>query len=455
MFGLVRSLQQGGALRFVKDTFTTFSAQITSVLLGMAATVVVARALGPSGNGVYSLVVLVSTFLTLLGNLGIGSANLYYGGKRRYDYALLASNSVFSALALGLLVSVLFLAYFFACRPSFLSEVDPLYVAAAVGVLPLSLLTSYLASILLGQGRIRQYNLLQVMPRTTSLLLMLVLLLGFGAGMLGVVVAWVCGVLITAVLSMGLVFAVARIRRGFDFHVFKDSLRFGVQGYLGNVVQFMNYRVDMVMVAYFMGASDVGYYSISVAMAEALWYFPAAVGTNVVARTPRLTDEEANRTTPRICRTTFFITLLAALSLFGLSRYVVLWFYGSEFLPAVRPFWYLLPGVVALSICKVLSNELTGRGKPWINTAIAVVSLAVNVPLNMVLIPRMGIAGASLSSTVSYFVTAIVTLMAFMRVSGKGWSETIVVRVEDLRLYAGVLGTLANRIRVAADGSRD
>jgi len=442
-------------LRFVKDTLSTFAAHVASVLLGIAATIVIARVLGPSGNGAYALIILVPTLLALVCNMGIGIANLYFGGKKKYDISQLVSNSLISALVLGLLATTIFLAYFFAFSPSFLSEVEPLHVVVAVTMVPLSLLTTYLAFILLGEGRIRQYNLLQIAPRSTSLVLVLVLLLAFGVGVLGTVVAWACGILITAVLSVLMILRLTRIGWSFDLQVFRDSLRFGVQGYMGNVIQFLNYRVDMLMVAHFLSVSFVGYYSISVAMAEALWYFPAAVGTIILSRTPRLSLDEANKTTPVICRNTFFITILAALALFGMSRYVVLLFFGSEFLPAVRPLWYLLPGVVALSICKVLSNELTGRGKPMINTLIAGASLTVNVPLNLLLIPRMGIAGAAVASTVSYSVSAVVTLVIFMVISGNSWSDTLIIKHGDLRFYAGFFGSLRDWIRARTNGSRD
>jgi len=442
-------------LKFVRDTLTTFSAQIASVLLGIAATVVIARVLGPSGNGAYALVILVPTLLALVGNLGIGISNLYFGGKKKYDFAQLASNSLISALILGLLSSAAFVAYFFVFRPSFLSEVEPLHVVLAVAMVPFSLLTSYLACILLGQGRIRQYNLLQVAPRASSLALILLLLLAFRGEVLAAVAAWCVGILVTASISVLLVLKATRIRWSFQPRVFKDSLRFGVQGYLGNVFQFLNYRVDMLMVAYFMSVSYVGYYSIAVAMAEALWYFPGAVGTMILSRTPGLTAEEANKTTPRICRTTFFITIVSALALLGLSRYFVMLLFGSEFLPAVKPLWYLLPGVVALSICKVLSNELAGRGKPIINAVVAGISLGVNIPMNLLLIPRMGIAGAALASTISYSVSAVVTLVAFMRISGNGWFDTLIIKVEDVRLYASLFARVGNRIRTVAIGSRE
>jgi len=441
-------------LKFIKDTLTTFTAQIIAVVLALVVTIVVARVLGPSGKGAYALIILIPTLLALVGNLGIGIASVYYGGKKKYDWADLASNSLVSAVALGIPLALAFLAYFLVFHPSFLRDIEPHYIVIALLIVPFSLLTGYFSMILLGQGRIRQYNLLQVAPGVVSLVLILTLLLAFRGGILGVIIASVTAALVSALLSALLVRKATRITWAFHPGVFKESLRFGVQGYLSNVIQFLNYRLDMLMVAYFMTTASVGYYSISVAMAETLWYFPAAVGTIIFARTPGLSAEEANRTTPRICRNTLFITALAALALLGLSRYIIPIFWGSAFLPALKPLWILLPGIVALVIWKVLANEMAGRGKPIINAYAAGVSLAVNVLLNLLLIPRWGISGAAFASSVSYTVTAVIVLTAFLRISKNSWVDTVVVKPQDLRIYTGVLAKINSRFQLATGNSR-
>ena len=114
---------------------------------------------------------------------------------------------------------------------------------------------------------------------------------------------------------------------------------------------------------------------------------------------------------------------------------VILLLYGSEFLPSVRPLWILLPGIVSLSVYKVLGNEIAGRGKPVINSIALGVSLVVNFFLNWLLIPRWGISGAAFASTVSYTVTAVMTLVVFTKMSGNSWFDTIVVKGEDLKIY--------------------
>jgi O-antigen/teichoic acid export membrane protein len=326
------------------------------------------------------------------------------------------------------------------------------WVLIALFTVPLSLLTSYFGFTLLGQKRIRAYNVIQLAPSPLNLVLLAVVL-WFNGGVFGVVLVSAITTGFAAVLSFMLVLRETRITWSFHPRLFINSVRFGMQGHLSNIIQFLNYRLDMLMVASFMDVAFVGYYSIAVAMAETLWLVPGTVGTVIFARTIGLSSEEANKTTPRICRNTLLITLLGALALFVLSRYIILLLYGSDYLPAVRPLWILLPGIVSLSIGKVLCNEITARGKPIINTISTGVSLAVNAALNLLLIPRWGIAGAAFASTVSYTVTAIVTLVAFTRISGNSWFDTIVVKREDLKAYTSLAASARSRILAATRGS--
>lgn len=71
----------------------------------------------------------------------------------------------------------------------------------------------------------------------------------------------------------------------------------------------------MFIVNYFVGVTNVGLYSIAVAIAELLWYVPQAVATILFPRTAATGAEKAKLFTPKVCRNTFLITLVAALGL--------------------------------------------------------------------------------------------------------------------------------------------
>ncbi len=426
-------------MKFIRDILITFSTQIVTVIFDVGVSIVIARALGAEGKGAYSLVILVVALLAVFGNLGIHVANVYFGGSGKHDWTRLASNSLVLAVGLGVLLAVGFLAYFHIFQPSFLRDVDPRCLVLAAPVVPLNLLVTYFTWILLGQNRIKEYNLVLLAQSGAFAVLVLLVLLAVRGGIFGTVAAWASGVLVAAILSILLVYRTTNVKWSFYPQLFRESIKFGVQGYLGSIISFLSYRLNMLLVAFFMSATFVGYYSISITMAEALWNLSGAVGTVVFARTPGMKTEEANLSTPRICRNTLFLTFIASLLLFVLSRYIILVLFGSAFLPALKPMWILLPGVVVFSVARVLSSEITGRGKPIVGTILAGTSLVVNIPLSILLIPRMGISGASLASTIAYGVSTVVVLAYFLRISKNSWVDTLLLKREDLKIYRSAL----------------
>ena len=406
------------------------------VALTFGVGIIIARVLGPEGKGAYSLIILVPSMLSVIGNLGIGIANAYFSGKKKYELSDIASNSVILALMLGIATTITFLVYYHIFQPSFLRDAQPKEaLALATMILPLMILTVYFNNMLLGLGRIKEFNLVSLAHTAAFLPLVLFFLFVFKLNVFNVVIAWAVAALVTSILSILLVTRVAKIHWSFHTSIFKESVKYGSQGYAGNLFQFLSYRLDMFIVAFFLSASFVGYYSVAVSLTEALWYFPAAVGTVIFAKTVGASPEEANKSTPIICRNTIMLTVLAAILLFATGKYIIILLFGAAFAPALQPLQILLPGMVAFSICKVLGNEILGRGKPIINTINVAISLAISIPLDLVLIPRIGIAGAALATTISYLASAIFSIVAFTRISGVNWIDVLIPKFEDLKFY--------------------
>ena len=113
----------------------------------------------------------------------------------------------------------------------------------------------------------------------------------------------------------------------------------------------------------------------------------------------------------------------------------------------------ILPGIVAYSVVAVLSRYITGRGRPGTGTLILVAGLALNIGANLFLIPRYGIRGAAAASSLSYIVTAALTLVVFHRLSGRGLRETLVIRRSDIQALMAAARALIDRARRQADRS--
>jgi O-antigen/teichoic acid export membrane protein len=128
-----------------------------------------------------------------------------------------------------------------------------------------------------------------------------------------------------------------------------------------------------------------------------------------------------------------FLGGAAALILAVFGGPVVRLLYGAEYLPAVRPMYVLLAGVVMVGVTRVLMRYFTSVNRHEHNVYIVATSLAVNVTLNLVLIPRFGIMGAAAASLATYVLQGVWALILFTRITRTGLRETLVVGAADAR----------------------
>jgi Na+-driven multidrug efflux pump len=99
----------------------------------------------------------------------------------------------------------------------------------------------------------------------------------------------------------------------------------------------------------------------------------------------------------------------------------------------------LLPGIFFFSISKILAQDLVGRGFPQYASVAATISLVAIIILDLLLIPRFGINGASLASTISYFLSAIIILYLFKKESQVKLWDILIIKANDLAEYKRII----------------
>lgn len=70
----------------------------------------------------------------------------------------------------------------------------------------------------------------------------------------------------------------------------------------------------------------------------------------------------------------------------------------------------------------------------------------INIPLNLWLIPKWGIAGAAFASSVAYIIATIVVIIAFVKISQKSWSDILIIKKIDFQDYKNILFKIRKRI---------
>lgn len=425
-----RSLTSGSTITFISNIFT--------FALGLCASIIVARVLGPTNKGIYALIVLMPAILLKFGTLGIEASNVYFSGNRKYTISSIGSNSLFYGLSLGFaLIFIFWIVSKTEIYQNFISSknLNASYIWLLMLTLPFSLVSGFFNSILVGREKVVQFNCLRILGICLQVLFLVILLILLDLGVLGAVLVSVVVCPINVALMIVFVNKIEKVKFSFNARLLSDSLKYGTKAYFGNLAQFLNYRLDIFLVAYFLTTADVGYYALAVGIAEKLWMLPGSITTILFPRVSSIKIKDANNLTPRVSRNTLPIMLLLALGLLLICKPVIRIMYGSLYFPSVKPFMLLLPGIVALSVSKLFTADLAGRGKPEFGTLAAFISLAVNIPLNIYLIPRWGIAGAAFSSTVAYSLASLISLIAFLKISGNSLLDTLIIKKQDIQTY--------------------
>ncbi|PIZ56649.1 hypothetical protein COY23_02805 [bacterium (Candidatus Torokbacteria) CG_4_10_14_0_2_um_filter_35_8] len=413
-----------------------FIRQFIVCFLGAMAGVILARVLGVEGKGAYALVLLVPKMAVTLGNLGIRGANIYFLGKKEKEERNIIANSLFLAFIIGLFIIFIIFIIFSPLRENFFSGVPQNYLYFGIFSIPFLLLSSYFNGVIIAKDLIKKLVVKDVVINVISLLLLGLTVWYFKLGLIAALVVWFIILVVDAFINFVFVNQASRkIKWRFSVPVFKESIVYGLKIYLGNLVQFLNYRLDMFLVSFFMGVRFVGFYSIAVSLAELIWYFPDSFATMLFPRVSSSSEKENNRFTPLVTRNVALLLLIEILFILVTGRFVVWLLYGEGFFPSLRPFYFLLPGVLILGFGKILSADLAGRGKPVINAYISIVALFINISLNIYLIPKMGMSGAALASTISYTVTGILTIIYFIKLTGCKLSKILFVQKEDFAYY--------------------
>ena len=426
----------------MRDAVVTALSRVVLAAVVVATDFILARALGPAAKGRLTLILLFSQLAALVVGLGLDRAlGVTVARSRQTARSAFANAILWTAVIGGLSVIASLVAYGVPGSSQFVPPRGPLtavlpnlsgqqFLFAALA-LPGELFFSLGLLGLLGRQRVLEYNAVRVLRRAVLLLLMVAV-----AAIASLSLDIVLVLNLLALVAAGGIVVWSAAREGVlgirpDAPLLGEQLRFGLRSVVGTLAERLLFRADAFLLNLFIGPVATGVYSVASGLAETLWYLPHAVGSVLFSRAVG-EDRQANRVATALARGTIALELLAAVPVLLLAPLAVEIVYGPAFVEAGFALRAMLPGVVAYGLVAVLSQFIVARGAPGRYTLVLSLGLAVNVALNLLLIPRLGTVGAGLASSASYILTAVFVLIVFQRLSGAGLRETLVLRREDV-----------------------
>jgi len=399
---------------YLKKSMVTYASQLVRLMLLAASNVVIARFLGPSGKGVLSLIMSFLAMTLMIGMFGVDEANVYYISSKKASHKHVFVNGIFHAIIVSGICIAAFLVFsnWFVTHP--LKSIDVKYYYMVVALVPLFFVNQHAKSILLGHRAIYKYNIF-VITQFVILFLGYLLLVPM-YGILGGVLAIVISAAVLAVLGLTFLLGYGGPGMSIDFSLLKKSYSFGVRSQLGIIFSFLNQRLDLFFVNYFLNPYHVGIYAIAVAVGELPWHLPSAVATVLFPWIADMKKEDATRLTAYVLRNTIFVTFVLVVILALSGRLVISILFGSAFKESVLLLYVLLPGILALGITRILGGYFQGIGRPELGTLMVSFSFVETIILDLLLIPRLGALGAAIASSISYISSSVVGLVIFSRI---------------------------------------
>lgn len=423
-------------LSFSTNIIWTFGVRLAMVVNSVVAGIVVARWLGAEGVGKLAVINVAVTTLVQLGSLGLPSANTYFIAKDINRFRRAALNSLLFAIIGGGVLAFALVAIT-TSRPSWFGLVAPdLFRIAAISI-PFQLLTLIGLNVFLALGKVREFNLLDLVGQSFVLINALIALLILHAGLQTLVTLnTATAACVGAIIVLLLIITAQKLPNAEkawtpDSVLLAQMVKYGIKSHLSILAGALIFRADLLVVNHFRGASEAGVYSLASQMATMLMMLPSVIATLLFPRVTAEQDRTGN-TTCVVTRHTAVVMFVCCLSAAPLS-FILPLFYGVAFADATYQLLILLPGVYLIGLQSVLVQHFNAMGLPKMIPTFWLITLVVNLIMVFGLVPKFGARGAAVASTLSYTLISFLMITYFLIDTRRSLSELFVLRNVEFR----------------------
>jgi len=419
--GVALGAQSRPALRSLRrDSVQMISFNGLGLLASVVSGVVLARALGVDGRGAVSAVLVGPSLTTVVFAMGCSPAAAYHFARHPADGSRLFSTWLVMLVPLIVIGSVAL----YALLPVLLAAQSASTISIArwaVLCVPIGPLSELVYGMLLGDHDFQSYNVLRFAQLAILALGYVLLAL---TGHLTVV-----GALIVNGVSGGvsLVIGGARVLRRVglarpSLALARSTFWYGLRAHGTNTGAVANERLDLLLVPAFVGAASVGLYSVASSIS---WIVIALASACYALVLPVAIRQGAggHRTVLASLWATLLLATLLALGLLLTAGPAIALVYGAGFNAAVTPLLVLLPGSVLYAGTRVLWSGLYSVNRPGLAALAQIPGVVITVAGLAVLLPRIGIDGAALVSSVAYTVLFATSLVMYRRAAKLTWAQ--------------------------------
>jgi O-antigen/teichoic acid export membrane protein len=402
------------------------------LLLQFILTILISKLSGPEGLGIFTLVTVNANLSSIFTSLGISSGIGFQASKNDISTRALLKLTWLSSSIQLMLVLIIEIIVFLISGKFFIWN-SSWYLFGFAGIIlffTISISEKYFA-LYNGYFQLNKYNLI-----VTTITGLIVLICSI----------WLFILKKVPIESILIVFVFANVVQVILLHFFlsyqkkqhnndniswkRDLFSYSTIAFFSNCLYFIALRVDYWIIGLFNSKEKLGYYALAVRLSQLIWILPTLLAALILPKVGKI--DFKNQDLERLIRLVFSFNVFGGLILAFSSFYLIPLIFGKEFTRSILPFCLILPGIVLLSLQIILSAYFSGKGEIKTNLVTSIVLLIVIILLDLLLIPRFGIIGASIASSFAYSISGLFTYFLYCRSVNYSFRK-IIIDTSDLK----------------------
>jgi len=388
--------------RFIGGTISIGLGNLSTMVLGLLGTMVMARHLPAEAFGTFVLFQVAVSFLTQVSGFGLNESVTKFvtsTENKRHRRQLINTTlyfRVFTIIVVSLVASVI--------RPTLFAVFGSSLIADLAVFVPLLFLlessNSLLKSILQGLFLFSRIGLADFVASVLNLLLVLVFVLFLDRGVIGLIYARVIALSVSCAFAYS--FIPTRKRLEFHFNIMKQVLAFGFPLQVNDILTFIFRRIDTLVIGAYLGTVDIAYYEIARKIPDYLArLFESFRSVYFSFMSKLFAREQWDKATQMLNNSTrwiSFLTTVGALAALVFGSSIISLLFSDRYLPSAPVFVLLMIRLNIALISNLLGTALVAVGDSNKPAIINVVHTAVALLGNLIFLPIFGIVGAALAS---------------------------------------------------------
>lgn len=418
------------------------------------ASIWIARYLGAEGKGVYSYILVITSFFIPIFSLGIGGGFTYYISNKEFNPQEVGFSTLCVGIFIGFINTVLLYLFW---RVGFLGEMNDKLTQNQILLLGIVLISNsiffFLSRLAKGASRFHLLNLLDILKVIMNPIIMITLIYILALRIDGVIYGLVILNVSLALIICIRFFKIYPQLYNINVKFIKKSFKYGIKGWLGDMSVKANVRLDQIILGGVVSATSLGFYSVGVVLAEMLWIIPDSIVPVLFNRIAAEKDLNAKiALTEQIHRLLFSLSFFIALLWVCLCIFIIIPYgYGSEYNESVIPFLILAPGALLYIPAKVTTKLLSGSGRILDTSKATAFGSLISIVLYFILIPIFHIKGAAIASSIGYFSVSLFCIYYTKKHFNLSIRKMLILTNDDLiwikNQYTGVVTALIKKLK--------